>query len=797
MAEQINIELKGFDKIQEQLNQTEASISKLKSGLDLKQGADSLKGLGSAAAETTNKTGGLSNAFKGLKDGLGSIPGPIGAATTGFQGLSKAGLAFVANPVGAVITGLVVVFGILKKALESTEKGTFALNKIMGGLGGIITVVMKPLGVLVALLAEGLVKAMEGVAAIAELMGIEMGTAAADGMALAQTLNEIEEAEGDLAVARAQQNKELAEAREILSDTNKTYEERKKALDEVRASEEKLAQQELDLANKKLVAAQTELKLAGASKERLDAEEAGLIAVANAEADLAAKKRLFNKEEKKLIKEVADADKQAAEERKAREKERADNAQAVRDLAKRQRIELLQEELKSEFEQQAFQNQLDKQARLEEIAALKTSTAEKNKLRAEAEILYGKREADIVAEYRGKLREEEKKKDDIANKERAKEATAKFDKDLEAAIEARSQIAKDTIKDEKKLALELTRIKTEETDKALLNAKAGFEQLSLELGEVQFEVIKLVGESEEAFQKRRIEFLKQSLDSGKTLTINNAVLTQEEIDELEKKNESDKRDLRRQELEEEKEERIANEQAIADASIELAATTFNAIRELRQISLNNQLSDLEVAKGKELGVDGLTEQAKYEIELKYYEQSEALKEQAFKSDQRLQYALALIDLSKMITSTLAQYPKFDGGIAMIAALVTQTAVITANIAKIAATKYQPAPRPQPPQAEGGKGSKFEQGGLLSGPSHSMGGIKTAFAEMEGNEFVVNRRATSAFLPILESINNTGRFTSNGVPGPGGIAPIFKTYIVASDVSTQQEMDRKIMDSARL
>jgi hypothetical protein len=79
----------------------------------------------------------------------------------------------------------------------------------------------------------------------------------------------------------------------------------------------------------------------------------------------------------------------------------------------------------------------------------------------------------------------------------------------------------------------------------------------------------------------------------------------------------------------------------------------------------------------------------------------------------------------------------------------------------------------------------------------MGGIKTAFAEMEGNEFVVNRRATSAFLPILESINNTGRYTSNGVPGPGGIAPIFKTYVVASDVSTQQEMDRKIMDSARL
>jgi hypothetical protein len=797
MAEQINIELKGFDKIQEQLSQTEASISKLKSGLDLKQGADSIKGLGAAAAETTNKTGGLSGAFKGLKDGLGSIPGPIGAATTGFQGLSKAGLAFVANPVGAVITGLVVVFGIFKKALESTEKGTFALNKIMAGFGAILKPIMKAVGEFAALLAEGLAAAMEAVAVIAETMGIEMGTSVKEGMALAQTLNEIEEAEGDLAVARAQQNKALAEAREILSDTNATYAQRKAALDEVRASEEKLAQQELDLANKKLAAAQADLKQAGASKERLDAEEAGLIAVANAEADLAAKKRLFNKEEKKLIKEVEDAEKEAAKEREARAKEREANAKAVRDLSKKQRIELLQEELKSEFERQAFQNQLDKQTRLEEIKALKTSAAEKNRLRTEAEVLYGKREAEIVAEYRSKLRAEEKKLDDIRNKERAKEATEKFDKDLKDAIAARSEIAKDTIKDEKKLALELAKIKTEETEKALENAKVGFEQLSLELGEVQIEVIKGIGETEEAYQKRRIEALKESLDSGKTMTIENAVLTQEEIDQIEKDNEAAKKELKREQDKADAEERIANEQAIADASIELAATTFNAIRELRQISLNNQLSDLEVAKGKELSVDGLTEQAKYEIELKYYEQSEALKEEAFKSDKRLQYALALIDLGKMITSTLAQYPKFDGGIAMTAAIITQTAVIVAQLAKIAATKYQPGPKPQAPTAGGAGGSKFEQGGLLSGPSHSMGGIKTAFAEMEGNEFVVNRRATSAFLPILESINNTGRYTSNGVPGPGGIAPIFKTYVVASDVSTQQEMDRKIMDSARL
>ena len=50
--------------------------------------------------------------------------------------------------------------------------------------------------------------------------------------------------------------------------------------------------------------------------------------------------------------------------------------------------------------------------------------------------------------------------------------------------------------------------------------------------------------------------------------------------------------------------------------------------------------------------------------------------------------MATIDGFKAITSILAQYPKFDGGIAMAAALVATGTASAATIAKIAATKFE-------------------------------------------------------------------------------------------------------------
>lgn len=57
--------------------------------------------------------------------------------------------------------------------------------------------------------------------------------------------------------------------------------------------------------------------------------------------------------------------------------------------------------------------------------------------------------------------------------------------------------------------------------------------------------------------------------------------------------------------------------------------------------------------------------------------------------------------------------------------------------------------------------KMANGGLLKGASHREGGIPVGNTgiEVEGGEYVVNKRATSKYLPILEQINSYGKSTT--------------------------------------
>jgi hypothetical protein len=77
----------------------------------------------------------------------------------------------------------------------------------------------------------------------------------------------------------------------------------------------------------------------------------------------------------------------------------------------------------------------------------------------------------------------------------------------------------------------------------------------------------------------------------------------------------------------------------------------------------------------------------------------------------------------------------------------------------------------------------------------MGGIRTAMGELEGGEFVVNRRATANFMPILEAINSLGNTKAAEVPMAQ--TPIVKTYVVATDMTSQQEANARLNALARL
>lgn len=87
--------------------------------------------------------------------------------------------------------------------------------------------------------------------------------------------------------------------------------------------------------------------------------------------------------------------------------------------------------------------------------------------------------------------------------------------------------------------------------------------------------------------------------------------------------------------------------------------------------------------------------------------------------------------------------------------------------------------------------RFEDGGLVKGPSHRNGGVKyrvkgtNYFPELEGEEFVVNKRATKRYLPFLEKMNRYKGYGSYPMNlfGDGGL--IGRTPQVLQPINQQQ------------
>lgn len=124
---------------------------------------------------------------------------------------------------------------------------------------------------------------------------------------------------------------------------------------------------------------------------------------------------------------------------------------------------------------------------------------------------------------------------------------------------------------------------------------------------------------------------------------------------------------------------------------------------------------------------------------------EALAKKKRKEQKKWQLAQAIISGALAITNGFATKPFVPLGIAMGALASTLTAVQIATIAS---------------QKTYAKGGVLDSRGVATGPRHSQGGIKLQpygiNAEIEGGEFVTNRKSTSTNLPLLEFINSKKR-----------------------------------------
>lgn len=75
--------------------------------------------------------------------------------------------------------------------------------------------------------------------------------------------------------------------------------------------------------------------------------------------------------------------------------------------------------------------------------------------------------------------------------------------------------------------------------------------------------------------------------------------------------------------------------------------------------------------------------------------------------------------------------------------------------------------------------KFAKGGILNGPSHAQGGIKTNLGELEGGEAVINKKSTAMFGGTLSAINEAGggkKFAR------GGVLPTPNTITTPNDIN---------------
>ena len=118
-----------------------------------------------------------------------------------------------------------------------------------------------------------------------------------------------------------------------------------------------------------------------------------------------------------------------------------------------------------------------------------------------------------------------------------------------------------------------------------------------------------------------------------------------------------------------------------------------------------------------------------------------------------QSALSLAQAVGAVTNTAS-----ETGIGAVVAVPAVLGVIAAGIATVTSLI--------------GAAKTFENGGLLEGASHDNGGIKGTGSfsniEVEGGEYIVNKRATKQFLPLLESIN---KYQNGGILSPSSFEPI--------------------------
>jgi hypothetical protein len=270
----------------------------------------------------SNEAGGAGNV---LKDSLTN-------AAKGMIGMVKASLAFIATPVGAIIAALVLVFALVKNAMNRSEEATNKITKIFTIFSGIVGKLLSFLEPLGEFLIDGIVKGFELAGQAAEkaldiisgglaLLGFdeaskgvadfkdEMKTASIEAGKLADAEARLEKEQRKSQLTQLEYQKNAEKLRQIRDNENLTIKERIQANEDLGLVLKQQLNDELKIAQLALEVANQRIKAEGQTKDALDRQAEALTTIADIQ------ERITGQESEQLTNRVS-LQKEAAEKAK-------------------------------------------------------------------------------------------------------------------------------------------------------------------------------------------------------------------------------------------------------------------------------------------------------------------------------------------------------------------------------------------------------------------------------------------------------------------------------------------------
>jgi hypothetical protein len=171
--------------------------------------------------------------FEKLKGQIGALPGPTSQLTQGLGGVNQAFNILKANPIIGIFALLAGIILALFDKFRKMEAVSDSLGKAWGVLGTIFNTFLNKI---LTPLIEGFTKIIDlfssAASFIVGLFSPSLSEAAKRGGELADALDNLADAEAQSAIARAESNRRLQEAKEIAEDANVPIQDRIKALKE-------------------------------------------------------------------------------------------------------------------------------------------------------------------------------------------------------------------------------------------------------------------------------------------------------------------------------------------------------------------------------------------------------------------------------------------------------------------------------------------------------------------------------------------------------------------------------------